>query len=167
MTKTKITKGSGNVFADIGVRDPQEALAKADVAGAIIRMIRDQGLTQTRAAEILGIDQPRVSALTKGRLRLFSLEKLLAFASKLGTDVEIQLKLPVAQCSHSICGQIRVVHAGNPWNMGWLSVQAAQVTCVAIAPPCAGATGATGEDLFANPPPPVAGYGDQACPPFQ
>jgi predicted XRE-type DNA-binding protein len=91
MPKTKIVPSSGNIFADIGVADPDQALAKAEVARRIVRVIAKTGMTQTKVAAILGIDQPRVCALTKGRLALFSLEKLLTFASKLGSGVEIRL----------------------------------------------------------------------------
>jgi predicted XRE-type DNA-binding protein len=77
---------SGNVFADIGLQNPDVALAKAKIARQVNRTIGEQGLTQSEAAAILGIDQPRVSALAKGRLSLFSLEKLMGFSSKLGSQ---------------------------------------------------------------------------------
>ena len=85
---------SGNVFADIGLRNPDVVLAKAEIARRVIRTIVEKGLTQSEAAAILGIDQPRVSALVKGRLSLFSLEKLLGFSSKLGSQVEIRIARP-------------------------------------------------------------------------
>jgi predicted XRE-type DNA-binding protein len=85
---------SGNIFADIGLRNPEVVLAKAEIARQVNRTIGEKGLTQSEAAAILGIDQPRVSALAKGRLSLFSLEKLMGFSSKLGSQVEIRIGLP-------------------------------------------------------------------------
>jgi predicted XRE-type DNA-binding protein len=93
MSKTnEITPGSGNVFADIGVADPDEALLKARFAATISRHIQERGLTQTEAARILGVDQPKVSALMRGRLSGFSLERLLRFARALDYEVEIRLR---------------------------------------------------------------------------
>ncbi len=85
-------RSSGNVFADIGVTNPEEALVKAEIARHINKLIAERGLTQTDAGDILGVDQPRVSALSKGRLSLFSLEKMMQFASRLGNEVEITIK---------------------------------------------------------------------------
>src|SRR5229473_8393461 len=85
---------SGNVFADIGLQNPDVVLAKAEIARQVNRTNADKRLTQSEAAAILGIDQPRVSALAKGRLSLFSLEKLMGFSSKLGSQVEIRIGLP-------------------------------------------------------------------------
>ena len=72
--------GSANVFADIGLPDPEVAFAKAEVARTIISSIQERRLTQNRAAELLGIDQPRVSSLVRGRLSIFSLETLVRYA---------------------------------------------------------------------------------------
>src|SRR5580698_10607773 len=85
-------RSSGNVFADIGVANPEEALVKAEIAKHINKIIAERGLTQADAGDILGVDQPRVSALSKGRLSLFSLEKMMQFASRLGNEVEITIK---------------------------------------------------------------------------
>ena len=90
--RTKVEEGSGNVFADLGLPNPEEALAKADVAREIIRIISKRGITQVQTAGLLGIGQPRVSELKRGRLSLFSFEKLIEFAKVLGNDVEILLK---------------------------------------------------------------------------
>jgi predicted XRE-type DNA-binding protein len=90
--RIKIEEGSGNVFADIGIPNPEESLAKADVAREIIRIISERKLTQVEAAELLGIGQPRVSELKRGRLSVFSLEKLIEFAKALGNEVEILVK---------------------------------------------------------------------------
>ncbi len=85
-------RGSGNVFADIGATDPDKALAKAKLASQVNGMISERNLTQLEAARILGIDQPRISALSRGRLSVFSLEKLMRFASLLGNEVEISVR---------------------------------------------------------------------------
>jgi len=88
----KTERSSGNVFADIGVANPEQALAKAELARQINKMILERNLSQIEAGTLLGIDQPRVSALSTGRLAVFSLEKLMQFAARLGNQVEISLK---------------------------------------------------------------------------
>ncbi|HUZ01931.1 MAG TPA: helix-turn-helix transcriptional regulator [Thermomicrobiaceae bacterium] len=87
-----ITPGSGNVFADLGFAEPQEMLLKAELARSISATIRARNLTQAQAAEILGVDQPKVSALMRGRLTIFSIDRLLRFLTALGNDVEIVVK---------------------------------------------------------------------------
>jgi predicted XRE-type DNA-binding protein len=81
--------GSGNVFADLGLLNPEEALAKAELAHKIIVLIRERGLTQSEAAGLLGVDQPKISALMRGRLTGFSLERLMRFLLRLGQDIRI------------------------------------------------------------------------------
>jgi predicted XRE-type DNA-binding protein len=88
----EVTRSSGNVFADLGVEQPTEALIKAQIAAVISSVIEHRHLTQKQAAEILGVDQPKVSALTCGRLSGFSLERLFRFMSALGRDVDIVIK---------------------------------------------------------------------------
>ena len=88
----KAEKSSGNVFADLGVADPEEALAKAELARQISEIISKRHMSQKDAAAILGIDQPKVSALIRGRLSGFSTERLLKFLNDLGRDVEIVIK---------------------------------------------------------------------------
>jgi predicted XRE-type DNA-binding protein len=85
-------KSSGNVFADLGLPNPEDRLAKAELARRISVIISEQHLTQLEAAAVLGIDQPKVSALVRGRLGGFSLERLLRFLNVLGRDVEIVVK---------------------------------------------------------------------------
>ena len=82
-------ESSGNVFADLGIENPEETLAKSELARQIAKLIKKKKLTQKRAAEILGIDQPKISALLRGRLRSFSLERLIRFLNELGQDVSI------------------------------------------------------------------------------
>lgn len=80
---------SGNVFADLGLPNPEEALAKAELAHKITVLIRDKGLTQVQAAKLLAVDQPKISALVRGRLSGFSLERLMRFLLLLGQDIKI------------------------------------------------------------------------------
>jgi predicted XRE-type DNA-binding protein len=83
---------SGNVFADLGHPEPEEALAKAKLAYVIGSIILERGWSQTQAAEALRIDQPKVSALLNGRLRGFSTERLIRFLNALDHDVEITVR---------------------------------------------------------------------------
>ena len=88
-----VEESSGNVFADIGLPNPEERLAKAGLAVRIAAAIRARRLTQSRAARILKIDQPKVSRLLSGRLAGFSTERLIHFLTLLGRDVEIVVKV--------------------------------------------------------------------------
>jgi predicted XRE-type DNA-binding protein len=90
--KRDYTLSGGNVFADVGLPRPEEALAKAELANRIINILRERRLSQTRAARILGVDQPKISALSRGILSGFSLERLMRFLLLLGQDVEIRVK---------------------------------------------------------------------------
>jgi predicted XRE-type DNA-binding protein len=76
--------GSGNVFADLGLPDAEEALAKARLAQAIAGAIERKGLSQGEAAGIMGLDQPKVSALVRGRLSGFSTDRLFRCLTLLG-----------------------------------------------------------------------------------
>jgi predicted XRE-type DNA-binding protein len=87
--KPSFVVGSGNVFADLGVAHPEEALAKAELAHKIATIISRRRLTQAQAASLLKVDQPKVSALRRGRLAGFSLDRLVRFLVLLGNDVEI------------------------------------------------------------------------------
>jgi len=84
--------GSGNVFADLGLADAGEHLIKAGLVVKIDRTIRRRRLTQTAAAQLLGIDQPKVSAMLAGQFRGYSVERLMRFLVALGHDVEIVVK---------------------------------------------------------------------------
>jgi predicted XRE-type DNA-binding protein len=87
--ETKVTPSSGNVFADLGLPNADEEAAKVDLAFEISQIIEERGLTQTEAAEIMGVDQPKVSALVRYRLDGFSMERLYRFLNALGRDIEI------------------------------------------------------------------------------
>ena len=84
-----VTRGSGNVFKDLGLPNPDERLAKAQLASLIDDVIRERALTQRDAAVLMGIDQPKVSHLLQGRLSGFSTQRLIDFLTALGRDVEI------------------------------------------------------------------------------
>ena len=83
---------SGNVFEDLGLSAADELQAKADLAYEISRTIEDRGLTQAQAAELLGVDQPKVSALVRGRLTGFSMERLYRYLIALGKEIEIVVR---------------------------------------------------------------------------
>jgi len=83
---------SGNVFADLDHPEPEEALAKARLAYVISTIILEKGWSQAQAAEALGVDEPKVSALQNGRLRGFSTERLIRFLNALDQDVEITVR---------------------------------------------------------------------------
>lgn len=87
--KIPIVEGSGNVFADLGLPNPEERKTKADLAYQISTIIAERGLTQAQAGSVLGIEQPHVSNLLRGRLSGFSVERLMSFLTALGHDVEI------------------------------------------------------------------------------
>jgi len=104
--KIEVEQGSGNVFADIGLPNPEERLAKADLAIRISEAIRARRLTQTSAAHILKIDQPKISRLLRGQLSGFSTERLMHFLTLLGRDIEISVK-PAPRSRRQ--GHLRVV----------------------------------------------------------
>jgi predicted XRE-type DNA-binding protein len=84
--------GSGNVFADLGLPNPQERLTKAILATQISNLIEEYGLTQRQAAARLGIDQPKISYILNGRLRGFSTDRLMSFLNALDRDVIITIQ---------------------------------------------------------------------------
>lgn len=81
--------GSGNVFKDLDFENPEEELAKARLASIINDIIEERGLTQEQAGKILGVNQPKISALKNGRLKGFSMERLFSFLEKLDQHIEI------------------------------------------------------------------------------
>lgn len=88
----RVQASSGNVFADLGLENSDELLVKAELAYKISCIISQQKMTQAEAAELLGIDQPKVSALINGKLSGFSILRLFRFLNALGRDVEILVK---------------------------------------------------------------------------
>lgn len=99
MAKKDYVVGTGNVYEDLGHPRPAEVLAKAELARKIGALIATRGLTQAAAAAVLQVDQPKVSALVRGRLAGFSLDRLVRFLVLLGSDVEIVVK-PRARAMH-------------------------------------------------------------------
>ncbi len=87
-----VEESSGNVFADLGYPNPQDALAKSRLAQRIAELLEEQHLTQVEAATLLGIDQPKVSKLLRGQLREFSTDRLFRFLNALNQDVEIVIR---------------------------------------------------------------------------
>src|ERR1700687_837738 len=102
----RVTPSTGNVFADLGYENPEEAILKGQLVYMIGKIIEDRGLTQVEAARILDVDQPKVSALINGRMRNFSVERLLRFLAALGEDIEIVVRAKAHDHEH---GQIKVV----------------------------------------------------------
>lgn len=84
-----ITISKGNVFEDLGLAEPADRLVKAELARKIAEIITKRHLNQTEAAHLLGMDQPKISAIMNGRLAGFSLERLFQFLNIMGRDVQI------------------------------------------------------------------------------
>jgi predicted XRE-type DNA-binding protein len=91
MTNKNFETSSGNIFADLGLPNPEERLVKAKLAIQINLLIKNKGLNQKEAAELLGTDQAKISALHQGKLAGFSLERLFRFLNILGQDITINL----------------------------------------------------------------------------
>ena len=87
-----ITRGTGNVFADLGYPDAEERQTKLRLAHAINGVIAQQSLTQAGASKKLGINQPKISALANYKLDGFSVERLMTFLTALDQDVAIVIK---------------------------------------------------------------------------
>ena len=109
---SKITKSSGNVYADIGFKNPDEHALKAELVRQIAAVMKDQELTQTAAATRLGIEQPDVSKLLKGHFRQFSVERLMRFLVALGQDVEIVVRPVSAARAKAKAAQLTVTTRG-------------------------------------------------------
>ncbi len=104
----EVEESSGNIFADIGLPNPEEHIAKAGLAFRIGEAIRARRLTQAHAARILKIDQPKISRLLRGHFSGFSTGRLMHFLTLLGRDVEIVVRTaPRSRRS----GRMRVVSA--------------------------------------------------------
>lgn len=88
--KIKYEVSSGNLFADFGYPNPEEADAKSDLAFLIRSIIKQRKLTQEKAAELIGIDQPKISKIMRGLLSDFTMERLMNYLVFLGVDIEIK-----------------------------------------------------------------------------
>lgn len=89
---SRITRGSGNVFRDLGLPDADVLQAKADLVHQIGAIIAERKMTQVEAARVLGITQPNVSALLHGRIEGFSIERIARFLGALGRHVDITVR---------------------------------------------------------------------------
>jgi len=90
--RVRAEASSGNIFADLGLPNPEQELLKARLTLQIYKIISERGLTQAQAGEVLGIKQPHVSALMRNRAGNFSVGRLIEFLTALGQDVEITVK---------------------------------------------------------------------------
>ena len=97
MKDLELETGSGNVFADLGLEDAPELKLKSAIAGQINSILRHRHLTQAQAGKLLGVSQPKISALQNGKLHGLSLEKLLEFMARLDRNVEISFQKNTAQ----------------------------------------------------------------------
>lgn len=88
----EVIRGTGNVFADLGFADAEERQTKVRLALAINSILEKRRITQAKAAELLGTNQPKVSALANYKLDGFSVERLMMFLTALDHDVEIVIK---------------------------------------------------------------------------
>lgn len=88
----EFVKGSGNVFGDLGLTNPEERLAKANLLLALKNIIEERGLTQEEIAGMCGVDQPTISKALRGKMKSISLDRLTHWITCLGSDVEIFVK---------------------------------------------------------------------------
>jgi|SanBayMetagenome_1026888.scaffolds.fasta_scaffold106572_2 predicted XRE-type DNA-binding protein len=102
----RITKGSDNIYADLGLPDAERMRVKATLALEITRTIQRRGLTQMAAAALIGMPQPKLSGMLRGEFRGISETKMLTCLNRLGHDVEIVVRPAVARRS---TGRTRVV----------------------------------------------------------
>ena len=94
MTQLKITKGSANVFEDLGfdVQESQNLLLRSQTMIALVQWFEASGMTQARAAKTLGITQPRFNQLLKGKIEIFSLDALVNMATSAGMRVGLSIR---------------------------------------------------------------------------
>tara|TARA_R110002020_G_scaffold6117_14_gene25568 strand:+ start:475 stop:849 length:375 start_codon:yes stop_codon:yes gene_type:complete len=107
--ESAVTFGTGDVFADLGIELTPEDRIKVLIARQISRAIVERGMTQVQAAQVLEIDQAKVSNLTRGRIAGFSVERLMKFVAALGWDINIEMRP-----SGKERGSVRVHSADNP-----------------------------------------------------
>lgn len=88
----EVISSSGNVYADAGYPNPEESMAKAELAILIAEAIKRKKLTQKEAAELIGVDQPKISAIIRGQLSGFSIDRLFRFLMALGMDITIEAR---------------------------------------------------------------------------
>jgi len=88
----RVTEGSGNVFADLGLPNPEQELLKAQLTLQIYTILKGSGMTQVEIAKILGVQQPQISLLMRNRAGNFSVGRLMEFLTALRQDVEITVR---------------------------------------------------------------------------
>ncbi len=103
-----VVQGSGNIYADLGFVDPEMELNRAELARKINAVIEARSLTQAAAAKVLGLDQPKVSAIRRGRLTGFSIERLMTLLARLDQNVRITVEPKAAS---QATGRVEVVAA--------------------------------------------------------
>jgi len=86
-----VERSGGNVFADLGFKEPEEALVKATLVTQIQLVVKERNLTQVQAGKLVGMDQPTISAMLRGQISRFSVERLLRVLTDLGQDVELRI----------------------------------------------------------------------------
>jgi predicted XRE-type DNA-binding protein len=90
--ETVFEESSGNVFADLGLEDAEELLARGKIGIQVIRLLKQRHLKQREIGELLGISQPEVSHLMNGEFQRFSEGKLLTFLKRLDTEITLHLR---------------------------------------------------------------------------
>lgn len=88
----EVFEGSGNVFADLELPDAEERYAKMVISHVITQAIEARGLTQAEAAKLLGTTQPKVSAVVRGQLSGFSMDRLFRYLTALGMNVRVDVQ---------------------------------------------------------------------------
>ena len=104
---TEIYRGDANIFAEIGLPEPEVHLLKARLIAEIYRLAQQLGLTQAKAGEVMGISQPEVSRMFRGNFREYSVERLMSFLTAFNNDVEIVVRPRKAKAP----GEIRFTRA--------------------------------------------------------
>src|SRR5271157_5760066 len=107
----RVDEGSGNVLVDLGLSDAAELTTKVQLAAAINQQIEARSLSQIAVAELLSINQPKVSALQNYKLDGFSVERLMTFLTGLGSDIEIRIRKPKRASNRA--GRISVESASS------------------------------------------------------
>ncbi len=101
--KITVIESSGNVFSDLGCKNPEELKVKAKIAVAINSIVKHRNITQAEAAEVLGVSQPQVSNLKRGNLKHFSVERLFDLLNALDRDIEIRIKKKSSRVQREAC----------------------------------------------------------------
>jgi predicted XRE-type DNA-binding protein len=94
-------KGSGNVFADLGLANADDLAIETELLRRIVDCLRSRALSQRQAAKVLGIDQPKVSALMRGHIEGFSIARMFRLLNALDMDVEIRVRPKPRSRSHA------------------------------------------------------------------